>query len=329
MEKPRQTIPVIDLSLFHDAGEGRKRCIREIGEGFRDVGFIAVENHGIPDGLIRKAYQIANDFFQLPFATKNRYERVEGGEPRGFSGMGKEHVRNQTQPDLKEFWHVGREYLEDGTQQAVFPRNVWPEEVQAFRQCMVKLYDELEMVACYILEAAAMYLSLPQYSMCERVENGNSVLRLAYYPPVPADVTPDTFRSAPHEDIDFITLLCEATGDGLEILQKNGSWLPVRALNGQIIVNAGDMLQNLSNGFYKSTTHRVTNNDMDRNARMSMPFFVHPRAEVDLTPLAGCVEKLGANPKYRSISAGEYFMERLTEIGFGNAMSSSGPRPIA
>jgi len=62
---------------------------------------------------------------------------------------------------------------------------------------------------------------------------------------------------------------------------------------------------------------------------MSMPFFVHPRAEVDLTPLAGCVEKLGANPKYRSISAGEYFMERLTEIGFGNAMSSSGPRPIA
>jgi isopenicillin N synthase-like dioxygenase len=83
-----------------------------------------------------------------------------------------------------------------------------------------------------------------------------------------------------------------------------------------IIVDAGDMIQNLTNGYYKSTTHRVVNPDNSRSRRMSIPFFVHPRSEVDLSPLASCVEKTGGEEKYAQISSGDYLAQRLKEIGF-------------
>jgi isopenicillin N synthase-like dioxygenase len=312
-----QTIPVINLTDF-DNPTKRNEVIQQIGKGFHEVGFIAVENHGVDQRLIEQAYKIMESFFSRPLDTKTQYEDDRAFEPRGFSQMGKEHVKGQNIPDLKEFWHTGRESFEVASHQNKYPVNVWPKEEPKFRQVMLDLYDQLEDCACRILEASAMYLGLEPFFMCDMITDGNSVLRLAHYPPIPEGTNPSAFRSAPHEDIDFITLLCEANGEGLEILKKDGEWLPVHSYKGQIIVNVGDMLQNLSNGYYKSTTHRVTNNNLDRNRRLSMPFFVHPRPEIDLSPITSSIHDLG-KVKYPQIKAGDYFNQRLTEIGFGSS----------
>ncbi len=318
MAPNQQTIPVVDLSDFHSPVlTVRQACIDAIGRGLHEVGFISVIQHGVSQELIDRAYKVAGDFFLQPAEIKQRYENLLPGDPRGFSSMGREHVKNVDAPDLKEFWHTGRETLETGAQQTLYPANIWPTEVIGYRETMLELYGQLEECACYLLEACAMHIGLPQFFMCERVTDGNSTLRVAHYPPVPEGTAPSTFRSAPHEDIDFITLLCEATGDGLEILDKNNQWLPVRNFPGQIIVNAGDMLQNLTNGYYKSTTHRVTNNNLDRNRRFSMPFFVHPRSDVDLQPLPEALALTGGVSQYLPTTAGSYFEERLNEIGFG------------
>jgi isopenicillin N synthase-like dioxygenase len=125
---------------------------------------------------------------------------------------------------------------------------------------------------------------------------------------------PASLRAAPHEDINLITLLCEATTSGLELLRPDGSWLPIAAIPGQIIVDTGDMLQALSNGVFKSTTHRVVNPDNHRQRRFSMPFFVHPRPEFDLTPLATCIDRLGER-RFPVQTAGDYLEQRLREIG--------------
>ncbi|WP_421656605.1 2OG-Fe(II) oxygenase family protein [Leptothermofonsia sp. ETS-13] len=130
----------------------------------------------------------------------------------------------------------------------------------------------------------------------------------------PTDVHAASLRSAPHEDINLITLLCEATADGLELLRQDGTWLPIRSLPGQIIVDSSDMLQQLTNERLKSTTHRVVNPANRRERRFPMPFFVHPRAEVDLTPLPGCIAKTGGQ-KFPNITAGAYLQQRLREIG--------------
>ncbi|MCY7322308.1 MAG: isopenicillin N synthase family oxygenase, partial [Phormidesmis sp. CAN_BIN36] len=116
-------------------------------------------------------------------------------------------------------------------------------------------------------------------------------------------------------DINLITLLCESTEDGLELLQRDGVWRSIHPLEGQIIVDSGDMLQQLTNGLLKSTTHRVVNPDSDRTRRFSMPYFVHPKAEADLTPLPNSVVKTGGQATFPPITAGEYLQKRLQEIG--------------
>ena len=198
--------------------------------------------------------------------------------------------------------------------QNTYPKNIWPNEISEFKEVMTELYRQLEVCSMRLLDACSLYIGENESLLAGMAKDGNTILRVINYPEVPADKNPASIRAAAHEDINFITLLCEATAGGLELLQRDGTWLPIHALQGQIIVDTGDMLQNLSNGILKSTTHRVVNPDNSRERRFSMPYFVHPRSEVDLSPLPRCVEKVGAK-KYPNITSGEYLNQRLKEIG--------------
>ncbi|MGB0840208.1 MAG: 2OG-Fe(II) oxygenase family protein, partial [Chitinophagales bacterium] len=112
------------------------------------------------------------------------------------------------------------------------------------------------------------------------------------------------------------TLLVGASADGLEVLSKQNEWVAINAGPGEIVVNVGDMLQRLTNNRLKSTTHRVVNPPREKwgSPRYSIPFFLHPRPEMDLTCLDSCVSE--DNPlSYESITADGYLQERLREIG--------------
>jgi isopenicillin N synthase-like dioxygenase len=152
-------------------------------------------------------------------------------------------------------------------------------------------------------------------SFVDKIENGNSILRAIHYPPITSDPG-DAVRSAEHEDINLITLLMGASADGLQIKSKKGEWVPVTALPEHIVVNVGDMLQRLSNGKLRSTTHRVVNPPKEKwnESRFSIPFFLHPISEMDLSCLDGCISD--ENPKqFEDMTAGKYLDERLAEIG--------------
>ncbi|MEM7650341.1 MAG: 2OG-Fe(II) oxygenase family protein, partial [Cyanobacteria bacterium P01_A01_bin.70] len=190
-----------------------------------------------------------------------------------------------------------------------------PAEVPQFQTAMTALFEQLEQCADSLLEACALYLGLPRSFLRDAVVDGPTLLRVLHYPPVPLTVPTASIRAAAHEDINLITLLCEATTPGLELLQSNGEWRPIAAIPGQIIVDTGDMLQNMTNGLFKSTTHRVTNPRSDRDRRFSLPFFVHPRPAVDLSPLPACVSRTGGVPQFPPLTAGEYLLQRLQEIG--------------
>ncbi len=309
-----QTIPVLDLNDFQGGDAQRREFAAQVGQALEHLGFFAVVNHGVDAGLIRQAYQVATEFFELPDATKQRYELPGLNGQRGFTAFGREHAKDFPYPDLKEFWHVGRELPAEHPQRSRYPANVWVAELPEFHPSLAALYGQLEQCAATLLEACTVYLGEPDPPLSEWIREGDTILRVIHYPPIPPEAAPASLRSAPHEDINLITLLCEATDDGLELLQRDGSWLPIRALPGQIIVDSGDMLQHLTNGLLKSTTHRVVNPPNDRDRRFSMPFFVHPRRELDLSPLPGCVARSG-QPPLSPITAGEYLLQRLREIG--------------
>lgn len=307
------TLPTLDLQSFlHGSPAQRQQFVLTLGQALETVGFLALENHGIEAQLIRSAYASAADFFTLPEAIKQRYERPEIHQQRGFTRFGQEHAKDSDAADLKEFWHVGRE--EELT-------NPWPQEVPEFKQAMSALYQQLEMCAAHLLTACALYLDLSEGFFNDEAAQGKSILRVLHYPPLSKTSPAKSLRAAPHEDINLITLLCESTGPGLELLQADGSWLAIASLPGQIIVDTGDMLQALTNGVFKSTTHRVVNPadastvSLNKGRRFSLPFFMHPRPEFDLTPLANCIERTGGHAKFPSQTAGQYLQQRLQEIG--------------
>lgn len=314
-----QTIPVVDLREWTGGTAAQKaQAAQTIGDALFDVGFFSVVAHGVDQKLIAQAYDQVAHLFDLPLATKSRYEIAALKGQRGYTSFGREHAKDHKAPDLKEFWHVGQELPGGHRFESLYGHNVWPEELAQFRPVMLQLFMQLEQCAHRLLEACAMYLDEPEGLFCNMTRDGDTILRLINYPPVPPDAHPASIRAAPHEDINFITLLCEATASGLELLQRDGVWRPIHTLQGQIIVDAGDMLQHLTNGLFKSTTHRVVNPNNSRERRFSMPFFVHPRGEVDLTPMPACVSKTGGQVQYPERTARQFLDQRLREIGLAD-----------
>ncbi|MCX6116042.1 MAG: isopenicillin N synthase family oxygenase [Proteobacteria bacterium] len=316
-KQPKQSsIPTVSLKDFtHGTATSKSNFVETVGSALTDLGFFTVEDHGVDMKLIETCYQIAEHFFLLPTEKKLRYENLENKGQRGYTSFGREHAKGSKKSDLKEFWHIGRNLDPSHALNKVYPENIWPIEYPEFKVAFSELYRQLEVCSMTLLEACALYLGEDKSRFTSIAENGNSILRIIHYPPVSPESDPESIRAAAHEDINLITLLCEATTGGLELLQRDGSWRAISALKGQIVVDTGDMIQNLTNGVLRSTTHRVVNPDNSRERRFSMPFFVHPRSEVPLNPLVSCIKRSGGQKTYRDITAGDYLMERLREIG--------------
>ena len=315
------TIPTVDVADLHAGGERRERFIATFGRALEDSGFVAVKGHGIAKERIDAAYDAVRRFFACSDEDKRRSEFAHAKGQRGFTCFGKEHAKGETAPDLKEFFQVGRPDVgADHPIHALYGPNTWPDDlVPDFGAAMTSLFLGLDGLGQELLAACAAYLGDDQAWYRDAVHEGDTILRVIHYPPVAAGQNPGSIRAGAHEDINFITLLVGATEPGLELLQRDGTWLPIQAAHDEIIVDSGDMLQNVTNGRMKSTTHRVVRPAGARQdvARFSMPCFIHPRGEVDLTPRAVCVAGSGGVSRYPAIRAGAYLAQRLKEIGIG------------
>jgi isopenicillin N synthase-like dioxygenase len=216
---PAQTIPVVQLSQFLSGNAAeRAQFVQTMGRSLETLGFFALTDHGVDRSLIQQAYAAAEAVFTLPAAVKRQYEHQNLNGQRGFTHFGREHAKDSPYPDLKEFWHIGRASAQ--------PANLWPAEVPAFAAHFSALFDQLEACAQALLRACALYLDLPESFLSDQVIDSPTLLRVIHYPPIPLDTPTAHLRAAPHEDINLITLLCEATAPGLELLQADGTWLP-------------------------------------------------------------------------------------------------------
>jgi isopenicillin N synthase-like dioxygenase len=287
---------------------------QELGASFKRFGFAMVSDHGVPQDVVDRAWAMTKAFFALPEEEKRRYFVEGGGGARGLTPFKTEIAKGATHVDLKEFWHVGRELPKGHRFEELMASNIWPDRPEGFRDTFLDLFQALDDAGDRLLSAIARYLDLAPDWFDHAVKDGNSVLRLLHYPPVAADA-PEV-RAGAHEDINLITLLLGAEEAGLQLLDKNGEWLPVSPPPGAMVVNVGDMLQRLTNHVLPSTTHRVVNPPPERrgHARYSMPFFLHPAPDFLIKALPQCVT--AENPERQPpITAHDYLGERLAEIG--------------
>ncbi|WP_114521858.1 2-oxoglutarate and iron-dependent oxygenase domain-containing protein [Altererythrobacter sp. ZODW24] len=288
----------------------------ELGNSFSEFGFAIVRDHGVPAELIAKAERLSREFFALSDDAKRAYLLAGKGGARGYTAFGTEKAKDADVKDLKEFWHVGRSLPEGHSLSEYMAPNIWPTEVEGFRETFEALFLALEKSGGRILRAIALHLGLKEDYFDATVEDGNSILRLIHYPPV-SEAADGAIRAAAHEDINTITLLLGAEEAGLELLSKSGEWIPVSPPAGALAVNIGDMLQRLTNNKMRSTTHRVVNpvGDAARRARYSMPFFLHFRPDFVIETLPECLADGKTNHYPDPLSSHDYLQQRLREIG--------------
>jgi isopenicillin N synthase-like dioxygenase len=307
----RAPVPTVSLAQEADDPAGFAQAL---GGSFERYGFAIVSDHGVPRDVIAAAEAEARALFALPDATKRAYHLAGTGGARGYTPFGIETAKDAKAHDLKEFWHVGRELPEGHPFAAFMAPNPWPRELPAFRPAALALFSALETAGRSLLRAIARHLALAPDFFDDPVRDGNSVLRLLHYPPIGADGP--SIRAGAHEDINAITLLLGAEEAGLELLDRDGNWLPVQPREGELAVNVGDMLQRLTNNVLRSTTHRVMNPAPERRsvARYSMPFFLHFRPDYLIETLPQCVGPDRPNLYPEAITANDYLMQRLREI---------------
>ncbi len=311
-----KNIPSVDLSDFlSDDSKRKQKFIKEIGEAYEEIGFVALKGHFLSDDLTESLYKEVKNFFNLPEEIKKSYEIKGIGGQRGYTSFGKESAKGKKEGDLKEFWHFGQEVIGNDKLKAEYPKNVLVTEISNFNKVGMETYKKLEKTAIYVLRALALYIGLEENYFDKFVINGNSILRPIHYPPIKGEPK-GAERAAAHGDINLITLLMGASASGLEVQNKKGAWIPVTALPEQLVINVGDMLERLTNNKLRSTIHRVVNPPKEDwgKSRFSIPFFTHPIGEMPLNCLPECIDNM--HPKaYEDITAGEFLNERLRELG--------------
>ncbi|MCB5425885.1 isopenicillin N synthase family oxygenase [Altererythrobacter sp. CC-YST694] len=288
----------------------------ELGNSFRDWGFAVVCDHGLPPDLVTRAWELTRAFFALPDDVKRGWHIPGTGGARGYTPFGMERAKDAQVHDLKEFWHIGRSLPPGDPLERYMPPNVWPEGLPEFRETFEALYSAFEIAGGRILSAIALHLGLSEDWFDPTVEDGNSVMRLLHYPPLPEGAPEGAIRAAAHGDINAITLLLGAEEAGLQLLTAKGEWLPIYPPEGALVVNIGDMLERLTNNRLKSTLHRVVNpvGPAARRSRYSMPFFLHFRPDFMIETLPGCVDAQHPDLYPEPISSHEFLMQRLREI---------------
>lgn len=312
-ENAVRMVPEISLLSYVNGSEADKvKFVDDLFGGLKEYGFIILKDHTVDQKKVDKAYDLVHEFFHLPLETKMKYYNQTGGGQRGYTPFKVEHAKDNPNPDLKEFWHVGRELTQESPYFGVYAPNMWPTEVAEFKNVLLDLWNTMDAASVLLLEAIGKGLDAPEGYFKSLVKDGNSILRTIHYPATKGEDTANSIRAAAHEDINLITMLVGATESGLELLDKDGTWLPVKSKPGQIVVDTGDMMKRLSNEVLGATTHRVVNPDNDGTARFSMPFFVHPHANASLKVLPSCV---GEGEKWPDITANEFLNQRLREIG--------------
>ncbi len=304
-------IPVVDMNDFY-IPENREAFLNTLYDAMSTVGFFAVRNTGVDAAAIKEAYAQAELFFKSDPAFKATcaVESVKG--QRGF--VPSETAKGNKIKDLKEFYHFGRE--------GINPPNVWPDQ-PGYKEAIVKLFNELEQYVIPLQEAIITTINLhgecqiPIDFLNNQTHDGMSLLRSLYYPAMDQEALSNLERplywAAAHTDIDLLAILPFATEKGLQV-EVNGEWLNVVVPSDAFIVNVGDMLQNMTNGLFKSAKHRVLALEPNKD-RFSMVLFIHPRDETPLDPLPECIQLTGGVQKFAAGTRLDFLWERLIELG--------------
>ncbi|WP_025770559.1 isopenicillin N synthase family dioxygenase [Thioalkalivibrio sp. HK1] len=265
-------------------------ALERLVDSLIDTGFCVLKNHPIPKELVESIYRSWQAFFDSGEKHEYFYDKTnqDGFFPLAIAETAKGH----TKKDIKEYYHIypwGR-----------IPAGLKEEVMDYYHRANAFATRLLSGIQRSVPEEVVAGLSMPLSEMIEGSDR--TLLRVLHYPPMTGEEEAGAVRAAAHSDINLLTVLPASNQPGLQVRRTDGNWIDVPCDFGYLIVNAGDMLQEATGGYFPSTIHRVINptGRMAERSRISLPTFLHPRADVVLS---------------ERYTAGDYLEERLRELG--------------
>lgn len=307
-------IPEVDLEQWRGPDPARRELADEVREICHQIGFFHMVGHGVdPDFLARHA-ELRSRFFALPEADKRRIDKAASPHFRGWEPVGAELTGGK--PDLREQLDLATENpvrgldLEPPYLRLDGPNQWLPDDVlPGFRDHMASFFQQMAAVADELLGVLSLGLGLDEDHL--RALFGArpmSLVKLISYPPTP----PGGAGVNEHHDAGFITLLLQHEVGGLQVLSPDGAWIDVPPRTDAMVVNLGEMLQEMTGNYFVATTHRVITDQ----ARFSTGWFHGPDLETRLDPLpldAGLRAAVAASPRHANAG----FMARREELESG------------
>jgi len=333
------SVPVIDISGFRSADPAAREAVaRRVGEACRDIGFLIISGHGVPDTLIEDTYRTAKEFFALPLADKLAVDRPAPDQVRGYSALGGEGLSysldEPTPPDLKESLSIGPTqvdrddpYFTGPAAGPHFAPNVWPDKPADLRPVWTAYFGAMQDLAADLMRMFALALNLPEGFFDDKIDRHISMFRALQYPSQTTPPEPGQMRAGAHSDYGSLTILRqEQRPGGLQVLNKAGEWTDVPAIPGTFVVNIGDLMMQWTNDLWASTMHRVINPPREQaydSARISLVFFHQPNYDAMVTCLPGCAT--AERPaKYAPVSSGDHLLSKFVkQTTFGEGITNA------
>lgn len=299
----------------------QKKVYQKIDQSLRALGFLMITDMPINEALVQKAYLESRLFFGLPEVEKRRLNGVQCNYQRGYCPFRVERAKDHFLSDQKESFMLG-----------LYPDkahpNVWPKN-KSFARVMQTFSHLLMARAKECLEVMALSAGEEKKVFSHHFDESTpSSMRLLHYPSFKV-ATREKIWAAEHTDISLISLIACPWMDGfdpkncvqgLEVSDGQGGWLAVKIPRKSVLVRVGDLLQNISNGYFKSATFRIKATDvMEQVDRYSIVLYCHPKGDTDLTPLPCFIAKCGGRVCYPQATRDELLAERLVDINLAGS----------
>lgn len=320
------SIPLIDVAPLFDKPTAWGRTDQALFSAARDVGFACIR--GLPDeaviGRDARAHLLA--IFALDETDKRRlYRRKFAPENSNvYRGWFPLQPGNLT---AKEGIDIGGDLvhgpLSTVSGDCLREPSVLPDEerLPGWREAVAAYYRAMEQVGQALMQSLARSLGLRADYFDESFRRGLSTLRLIRYPRrdsaelatvqdpalwVRCQGVPRYLVGAPHTDSGFVTLLAQDEVPGLQARSRSGEWIDVRPLEGTLVINFGQVLEQWSAGRIRATEHRVLGSGRER---FSIPFFYEARADAIIAPLPQDPPELFTPFEY-----GDFLWQRVTSF---------------
>jgi isopenicillin N synthase-like dioxygenase len=279
-------IPIIDISNLESSdAEKRKTVVDSLCRAFHEIGFVAVQGHGISQSLLGEVRLQVIDLFNRPLEEKlsltvQQYN-YRGYVPTGFFTPNRVGETSKQQAcDQYEAYKLHYETEPDDPIRkhcSLYGPNKWPKSSHQLKNVVTNYWYECDRVTQNLLGAISDYLNLDKGYFQKVFEQPLSNMTLLHYPQV--NSSHDSFGIHPHKDTDVLTILAPDPVGGLYVRSRDSKeWIAAIAPDDALIINVGDMLEIWSAGYFVSTPHKVIS--PQAADRYSFPYFAVPRYDV-------------------------------------------------